>query len=168
MGIGDETSDFELLTSDVRHLKSLSLTSQAGIAIIYTSRRFHIFMRRTTISHFSFLIPSRLSNVIKGRAAPEANSESHIPLLTTSPPRSIIQSYETSDDEEGCLNLFQRDSGRCELPMGQGLSTSEIKMKNLSGSARYRRLKMAGRQFGWYRGCSRPFEDGGRFLLSVY
>jgi hypothetical protein len=27
-----------------------------GIAIIYTSRRFHIFMRRTTISHFSFLI----------------------------------------------------------------------------------------------------------------
>jgi hypothetical protein len=26
------------------------------IAIIYTSRRFHIFMRRTTISHFSFLI----------------------------------------------------------------------------------------------------------------
>ena len=94
--------------------------------------------------------------------------ESHISLLTTSPPRSIIQSYETSDDEEGCLNLFQRDSGRCELPMGQGLSTSEIKMKNLSGSSRYRRLKMAGRQFGWYRGCSRPFEDGGRFLLSVY
>jgi len=27
-----------------------------GIASIYTSRRFHIFMRRTTISHFSFLI----------------------------------------------------------------------------------------------------------------
>ncbi len=38
-------------------------------------------------------------------------------------------------------------------------------MKNLSGSARYRRLKMAGRQFGWYRGCSRPFEDGGRFFI---
>ncbi len=27
-----------------------------GIAIIYTSRRFYTFMRRTTISHFSFLI----------------------------------------------------------------------------------------------------------------
>ena len=27
-----------------------------GSATIYTSRRFHIFMRRTTISHFSFLI----------------------------------------------------------------------------------------------------------------
>jgi len=25
-----------------------------GITIIYTLRRFHIFMRRTTISHFSF------------------------------------------------------------------------------------------------------------------
>ncbi len=159
-------SDFELLTSDVRHLKSLSLTSQAGIAIIYTSRRFHIFY--APHHHFSFLISSRLSNGIKGQHAPGADSESHISLLTTPPPRSIIQSYETSDDEEGCLNLFQRDSGRCELPMGQGLSTSEIKMKNLSGSSRYRRLKMAGRQFGWYRGCSRPFEDGGRFLLSVY
>ena len=29
-------------------------------------RRFHIFMRRTTISHFSFLIQARLSNVIMG------------------------------------------------------------------------------------------------------
>ena len=122
----------------------------------------------TFIPNSSFLIRVELSNGIKGRHAPEANSESHISLLTTPPPRSIIQSYETSDDEEGCLNLFQRDSGRCELPMGQGLSTSEIKMKNLSGFARYSRLKMAGRQFGWYRGCSRPFEDGGRFLLSVY
>ena len=27
-----------------------------GIATIYTLRRFHIFMRRTTISHFAFLI----------------------------------------------------------------------------------------------------------------
>ena len=42
-------------------------------------------MRRTTISHFSFLISSRLSNVIKGRAAPWSNSESHISLLTTCP-----------------------------------------------------------------------------------
>ena len=29
-------------------------------------RRFYIFMRRTTISHFSFLIQARLSNVIMG------------------------------------------------------------------------------------------------------
>ncbi|MBD9030884.1 MAG: hypothetical protein EGR19_01555 [Dialister sp.] len=42
-------------------------------------QRFHIFMRRTTISHFAFrishfafFIQSRFSNVIKGRAAPRA------------------------------------------------------------------------------------------------
>ena len=40
-----------------------------GIAIIYTPRRFYIFMRRTTISHFSFLIQSRLSTAIKGQHA---------------------------------------------------------------------------------------------------
>ena len=34
-----------------------------------------IFMRRTTISHFSFLIQANLSNVIKGRYAPRANLE---------------------------------------------------------------------------------------------
>ncbi len=28
----------------------------SGIATIYTLRRFYLFMRRTTISHFSFLI----------------------------------------------------------------------------------------------------------------
>jgi hypothetical protein len=46
-----------------------------GIAMIYTPRRFHIFMRRTTISHFSFLIQVRLSFKIKGRHAPRANPE---------------------------------------------------------------------------------------------
>ena len=35
-------------------------------------RRFHIFMCRTTISHFAFFIQSRFSNVIKGRAVPRA------------------------------------------------------------------------------------------------
>ena len=34
-----------------------------------------IFMRRTTISHLSFLIQANLSNVIKGRYAPRANLE---------------------------------------------------------------------------------------------
>ena len=33
------------------------------------------------------------------------------------------------------------------------------------GYARYSRLKMAEKQFGWYRGCSRPLEDEERFLL---
>ena len=33
-----------------------ALRQPSGIATIYTSRRFYIFMRRTTISHFSFLI----------------------------------------------------------------------------------------------------------------
>ena len=40
-----------------------------GIASIYTSRRFHIFMRRTTISHFSFLI-SHLIEVFKRNQVP--------------------------------------------------------------------------------------------------
>ncbi len=39
-------------------------------------------------------------------------------------------------------------------------------MRNLSGYARYSMLKMAERQFGWYRGCSRPLEDGERFFIS--
>ena len=34
-----------------------------------------IFMRRTAISHFSFLIQANLSNVIKERYAPRANLE---------------------------------------------------------------------------------------------
>ena len=50
--------------------------------MIYTPRRFYIFMRRTTISHFAFLIQTRLSNVIKGRHAPLADPD---PLLTSYP-----------------------------------------------------------------------------------
>ena len=50
--------------------------------MIYTPRRFYIFMRRTTISHFSFLISH--SNVIKGRHAPRATPEPD-PLLTSYP-----------------------------------------------------------------------------------
>ena len=34
-----------------------------------------IFMRRTTISHFSFLMQAKLSNEIKGHHAPLANPE---------------------------------------------------------------------------------------------
>ena len=34
-------------------------------------------MRRTTISHFSFLIQSRLSTAIKGAARPRASPFSH-------------------------------------------------------------------------------------------
>ena len=45
----------------------------SGIAVIYTLRRFYIFMCRTTISHFSFLIQVRLLIVIKGQYAPRAN-----------------------------------------------------------------------------------------------
>ena len=41
-----------------------------GIVTIYTLRRFHIFMRRTTISYFSFLIQAKLSNGIKGLNVP--------------------------------------------------------------------------------------------------
>jgi hypothetical protein len=40
-----------------------------GIAMIYTSRRFHIFMRRTTISHFSFLISHSIEAFIRNPRA---------------------------------------------------------------------------------------------------
>ena len=36
------------------------------------------------------------------------------------------------------------------------------------GYARYSRLKMAEKQFGWYRGCSRPLEDEERFYYTGY
>ena len=41
-----------------------------GIAIIYTSRRFHTFMRRTTISHFSFLISHSIEAFKRNHGAP--------------------------------------------------------------------------------------------------
>ena len=47
----------------------------SDITIIYPSRHFYVFMRRTTISHFSLFIQTSLSNGIKGRAAPRANPE---------------------------------------------------------------------------------------------
>ena len=36
--------------------RNLLIRRPSGIAIIYTLRRFYILMRRTAISHFSFLI----------------------------------------------------------------------------------------------------------------
>ena len=50
-----------------------AIKKSSGIAVIYTLRRFYIFMCRTIISHFSFLIQVRLSIVIKGQYAPKAN-----------------------------------------------------------------------------------------------
>ena len=53
------------------------LIQPTGIIMIYTPRRFYIFMRRTTISHFSFLI-SHSNEAFKrnqGAARPGTNSE---------------------------------------------------------------------------------------------
>ena len=36
------------------------------------------------------------------------------------------------------------------------------------GSARYSRYKMAGRQFGWYRGFSRPLGMRGFFITRLH
>ena len=36
------------------------------------------------------------------------------------------------------------------------------------GSARYSRYKMAGRQFGWYRGFSRPLGVRGFFITRLH
>jgi len=49
--------------------------SAHGIAIIYTLRRFYIFMRRTNISHFSFLISHSIEAFKRnqGAARPGAN-----------------------------------------------------------------------------------------------
>ena len=41
-----------------------------SIAIIYTSRRFYIFMRRTTISHFSFLISNSCESFTHNQGPP--------------------------------------------------------------------------------------------------
>ena len=50
--------------------RNLLIRRPSGIAIIYTLRRFYILMRRTAISHFSFLIQAKLSSPIKGAARP--------------------------------------------------------------------------------------------------
>lgn len=42
------------------------------VPLIKNSQRFYILMRRTTISHFSFLMQAKLSNRSKGRYAQQA------------------------------------------------------------------------------------------------
>ncbi len=50
----------------------LSRNDNTRVPLIKNSRRFYILMRRTTISHFSFLMQAKLSNRSKGRYAPQA------------------------------------------------------------------------------------------------
>ena len=46
-----------------------SRNDDTRVPLIKNSRRFYILMRRTTISHFSFLMQAKLSNRSKGRYA---------------------------------------------------------------------------------------------------
>ena len=72
-----------------------------GIAIIYTSRRFYTFMRRTTISHFSFLISHSIEAFKRNHGAPRPRGSPRTlnpcplsyPLDSYQPPISIPKQH---------------------------------------------------------------------------
>ena len=77
-----------------------ALRQPSGIATIYTSRRFYIFMRRTTISHFSFLI-SHSSEAFKRNQG--------TPCFTTFP-CDFFPSPRTCADRPGCGYILCRQT----------------------------------------------------------
>ena len=73
-------------------------------SVIEAPRRFLIFMRRTTISHFSFLIQAKLSSAIHGHPPKGLTLN---PLFIFSPqgsdhiPSSLPRSHQHLADEDG-------------------------------------------------------------------
>ena len=66
--------------------RNLLIRRPSGIAIIYTLRRFYILMRRTAISHFSFLISHSSKAFIpsQGGSTPHRLALTHQPFYFTS------------------------------------------------------------------------------------
>ena len=102
--------------------------SAHGIAIIYTLRRFYIFMRRTNISHFSFLIQSRLSNVIKGQHAPGLT----LRPLFSSPHEVIRQSGQRRGEADAAIHERIAESLRKKPEECGGKSDTDIQRPEIS------------------------------------
>ena len=109
-----------LCDTDRSARKTLGYASDDDSAKHYqNSAALHYFMRRTTISHFAFLIQAKLSNGIKGQYAPGANREPDtllslsnlfIPHNKRSRKNQIFSNYIAGNERKGAYIPKKRGS----------------------------------------------------------
>ena len=108
----------------------------SGIATIYTLRRFYLFMRRTTISHFSFLI-SHSSEAFKRNQGTALLIPSH--------------SFRTAKNIRGTLSAFT------QMQAGHGIGAGVVKCSEVRTSWLSSVLGLAGGREAWKAWISRIF-----------